>query len=960
MDYDLTRLGAREFEHLTQALALQILGPGVQIYGDGPDGGREAEFRGEMRYPFPGSSDCWSGHGVLQAKFLQRPRGTKPDTTWFIGQVRKELRQWANKDSKRGREGALPRYLLFATNVVLSSDPVQGGLDLFEKAMSDLIDELKLPLEGFGVWHFDEICRYLDQYPAIRQTYAALTTAGDVLFKLREVIEGSASELGELLTGHSAKELATDQWVRLGQAGESDNQRLPLADMAIDPFSVSIGEDGSHQVGFTVRRILEHGDSVLRPSRRAANHPFIAVIGGPGQGKSTISQLLCQAYRVALLSDAHARLDPETARIVTEFQNQTPRMGISLPAARRWPVRVNLSEYADTIAGGESVSLLRHLASEISKRTSDVTPNQLRAWLRVWPWLVVFDGLDEVASPQARDAVMEKINDFVIDAHSVDADLLIVATSRPQGYRGEFSRQRYVQLTLEPLSADSAISYARQLTQARHKGDPDTAERVLQRLQEAADEDLTARLMVTPLQVTIMAILLERRERVPQQRYRLFNDYYQVIFNREVSKPGPIGLLIDDYRTQIDHLHERVGLFLQVQSEGVGDSDAIISREQLSRITQRHLKEEGYSDPDAYSLASRLVEAAMHRLILLVPKKGDSFGFEVRSLQEFMAAKALVCDDLSRTIDHLRMIAKSAHWRNTWLLAAGRIFLERPSFRDRLVNLLDEVQASDELSLFVKPGSMLAADLINDDVAARSPRFLRTFTKQALELVEEPLEEFQQLSLGEAIWHTGTIDAPSRAAIEYEISKSLAAGGSGRVNTLLLLSGEWQGRPGPLAYSTKTNLERARDQSDSIEFQMGIKILQNDFLVSGINNGTIKLQNREWSEVAESLLHVSASGLPDWVTQSLFGVGQVGYYVTEAGERVAVSMSQQPVRNLFEAMSYPGVVSLLVDGARSLPVEEWQVHHKLRTLCLDYQERIPAGKVLVERSRQFFDLTDLF
>jgi hypothetical protein len=42
VDFDLTRLGDREFEHLSQALALQVLGPAVSVFGDGLDGGREA------------------------------------------------------------------------------------------------------------------------------------------------------------------------------------------------------------------------------------------------------------------------------------------------------------------------------------------------------------------------------------------------------------------------------------------------------------------------------------------------------------------------------------------------------------------------------------------------------------------------------------------------------------------------------------------------------------------------------------------------------------------------------------------------------------------------------------------------------------------------------------------------------------------------------------------------------
>lgn len=45
--YDLSRLGNDRFEHMVQALSIGLLGPGVTIFGAGPDGGREATFNGQ-------------------------------------------------------------------------------------------------------------------------------------------------------------------------------------------------------------------------------------------------------------------------------------------------------------------------------------------------------------------------------------------------------------------------------------------------------------------------------------------------------------------------------------------------------------------------------------------------------------------------------------------------------------------------------------------------------------------------------------------------------------------------------------------------------------------------------------------------------------------------------------------------------------------------------------------------
>ncbi len=77
MDYDLQRLGHREFEHLSQALVLKVLGARTSVFGDGPDGGREASYLGKSTWcGSDGQTEVWDGYTVLQAKFRQRPIAT--------------------------------------------------------------------------------------------------------------------------------------------------------------------------------------------------------------------------------------------------------------------------------------------------------------------------------------------------------------------------------------------------------------------------------------------------------------------------------------------------------------------------------------------------------------------------------------------------------------------------------------------------------------------------------------------------------------------------------------------------------------------------------------------------------------------------------------------------------------------------------------------------------------------
>ena len=63
---------------MCQAVAAYVLGPGIEAFSSGPDGGREASFRG--RVPYPSSADPWNGLGIVQAKFKERILGTSTDT----------------------------------------------------------------------------------------------------------------------------------------------------------------------------------------------------------------------------------------------------------------------------------------------------------------------------------------------------------------------------------------------------------------------------------------------------------------------------------------------------------------------------------------------------------------------------------------------------------------------------------------------------------------------------------------------------------------------------------------------------------------------------------------------------------------------------------------------------------------------------------------------------------------
>ncbi|NIL58736.1 hypothetical protein HCB18_18780 [Salinispora arenicola] len=94
-DYRLEQLSPREFEHVVQALAINNLGVSSIIWGDSPDGGREATFEGSFRDLKTGLTA--SGLVVVQAKFLQRPHQTSAaQAAWALRQLQSEMAKYGD------------------------------------------------------------------------------------------------------------------------------------------------------------------------------------------------------------------------------------------------------------------------------------------------------------------------------------------------------------------------------------------------------------------------------------------------------------------------------------------------------------------------------------------------------------------------------------------------------------------------------------------------------------------------------------------------------------------------------------------------------------------------------------------------------------------------------------------------------------------------------------------------
>lgn len=577
----------------------------------------------------------------------------------------------------------------------------------------------------------------------VRRSFNAFLTPADIFASLSQFTDRlPVSDLQPGLHRHARTALVGERAIYFDEAGSGDTSGTPVDDVAVD-LPITAGPDGANRTLF--RFVLDRGEHVLRPLQHIDSGPrHIIVAGGPGNGKTTMSKFLVQVYRAALL-DGDVELGADHRAVIKGTAEALKQLGLpGLPAHRRWPMRIDLAEYAKEDGLNEDSTLLQWIAKKLSKRSNagNVSAGALDSWLKQWPWFLVLDGLDEVTEPQTRKRLINQISEFVADAEGDNCDLLVVVTTRPMGYVENIAPNQFDRVDLARLSAKEAVVYGIKATQVRLKNDADKIDHIAGELRKAAENEALRNLMQTPLQVLIMTIIVEGAGRLSPDRYSLFWGYYDTVFRRERSKPIPYARLLQENGQHILDLHQRVAFELQNTSETSDGATATISERRLREIAWNILKEAGFqpSTADA-TLLDTIVRAATHRLVLLAPHGDDGLGFDVRSLQELMAARYIATGELDTVIARLRVAAPSPHWRNTWLFTAGQLFAEpQPHQHEKLVALVEsmDIDAPTRLGTICPIGPALAMDLVDDGMARAHPRFFDRLLAEGFRLLAMP------------------------------------------------------------------------------------------------------------------------------------------------------------------------------------------------------------------------------
>ncbi len=728
MNYYYEALNDQSFEKLVHALIVSAHPEAICLPVRQPDGGRDAFYYHDTvdRKNFV----------VFQVKFSNNPKD-KSERDVISSLIKSEQSKVKELISK----GATHYY--FVTNVQGTGHLDSGSIDKVNKVLTNTFE-----IPTF-VWWRDDIDSRLDNESDIKWSYPEICRATDVLqFLVHRTEDKDGLEAARAITAYIGKQFGDDRDVKFKQV----ELKRRITDLFID---IPVGHKASRrergraqsetkelrQVEEYLDRLYEFEDFDEDDGYQSIHHGLAACFllnmpfgkgtsrfvleGAPGQGKSTVTQFICQINRLKLLPTRRSDLSS-----VNE---------IFVKATTRSPFRVDLRDYAAWVSGrhpyakqGEIAppeegqrSLESFLTMQIMWGSGGLTlsQNDLLDFLARAHSIIILDGFDEVADIRSRVRVVEEICAAAdrLDAHALS--LQIIVTSRPAAFANSpgFPEDDWVHLELNDLKRSNIKAYQIKWAEAQDLT-KDEKEALASTLEEKLRQPHLRDLSRNPMQLAILLQLMHvQGAALPDKRTALYEEYMKIFLNREVEKKQILG----DHRELILSIHGLLAWVLQVQAE-TGQGSGSITMEELKVEVANYLASEEH-EPD---LANSLMAGTVERVGALVSRVQGTFEFEVQPLREYFAAR-----HLHKTApyspprrpkkgtrpDRFTALARNSYWTNVTRFFCGFYDVgELPSLVEELVNIGEEP----DYKLITQP-RRLALMLLADYVFIQSPKSMR-------------------------------------------------------------------------------------------------------------------------------------------------------------------------------------------------------------------------------------------
>lgn len=723
MTYQLEALGDERFQTLCQAILLPIY-PDLQCLPVGqPDGGRDAFRRRRERQRQGGS------YAVFQVKYLKDPSSRETKDV-----VEKLILTEKPKVERLVQRGATSYH--FMTNMQGSSHLDVGSIDAINKVLSD-----EFKIDCFCWWR-DDIIRRIEVSSEIKWSYPEILKATDLIpYLLNLGTDENSIRRQDAIKNYMASQARSDNQLKFKQIDlqkgiidlfvDVPARLIPAPNVDAIKHAQEWSDIIEEENIYNHRRIsFDENDedhlsaapgalqSLLNPdfTRKALQ---LVIEGAPGQGKSTVTQYLCQLYRLTLLGHTY-----DMSRVNPSHKIQSARI----------PFRVDLRDYASWLSGrdpfsddanarlpvGSGTVLECFLAAQVHRSTgSNFSVDDLVAISKHSQITIVLDGFDEVAEITLRNRIVQEVSNAAARLQTSAISAQIIVTSRPAAFANSpgFPREEWVHLQILPLSKKAIDSYADKWLIGR-AAEPRERKEILSVLQEKLGQPHVRDLARNPMQLAILLALISvQGASLPDKRTALYDKYIDIFLNRESEK----SVIVRDNRDILVQIHRYLAWLLHSEAEASGSGN--ISETKLREVIRKFLEQNGHSS----DLVDQLFSGMVERVVALVSRVQGTFEFEVQPLREYFAARHLYdtapyappgSARRGTLPERFDAICRNFYWLNVTRFYAGCYSTGELS---SLIDGIDELASSDGFKNLSYP-AQLCVTLLSDYVFSQTPR----------------------------------------------------------------------------------------------------------------------------------------------------------------------------------------------------------------------------------------------
>jgi formylglycine-generating enzyme required for sulfatase activity len=388
----------------------------------------------------------------------------------------------------------------------------------------------------------------------------------------------------------------------------------------------------------------------------ALKHRRLVILGDPGAGKTTFLRRI--AYG---LCNSRLGLDGKTTAATLGLEEQA------------FPILIRISELAEHIGGycgqepgsphvKNSPAWLAHfLAASNAEHKTGLDREFLDEMIANGPAVVLLDGLDETATREQRESVV----DLVTEAARCFANCRFVVTSRPPAFEGKAVLPDFTQVRIEPLEDDAIETFlAGWCTRLFRDSEAQAQQHCAELLQAVRSRIDIRRMARNPVMLTALAVVHWHEKRLPEQRADLYESILIWLSRSRAGRPARLPA-----PACINRLQE---LALAMQNHPEGRQVQVSRRWAAEQIAGEWPQG---SERDRIEIAERfLTEEEVDSGIVV--RRADDLRFWHLTFQEFLAARAIAARPEQEQRGILLTPPKQprvyvSSWREVVLLLAG-------------------------------------------------------------------------------------------------------------------------------------------------------------------------------------------------------------------------------------------------------------------------------------------------